>query len=146
MIIVRGEHQAQEKNYAFLLELQKYALTLVKEGAVVKDVVSKVADYVREKKPELADFLVKPFGARVRPVSICSCLANHVPLTLDLFLTPSMAFILRRRLDSSSGTRLSSCRPRTARRSRPTRWSTSSCRLLACRRQRARRTRRTRSS
>lgn len=63
-------------------------LTLVKDGAVVKDVVSKVADYVREKKPELADFLVKPFGARVSPVLSCNSLSRSRPLTSDRHLTP----------------------------------------------------------
>jgi nucleosome binding factor SPN SPT16 subunit len=56
----------QEKNYAFLVEVQKFMISLLKAGAVVKEVVGQVNDYVRDKKPELADFLVKSFGARVR--------------------------------------------------------------------------------
>lgn len=46
-------------------------ISLLKHGAIVKEVVGQVNDYVRDKKPELAEYLVKSFGARVRPHVIC---------------------------------------------------------------------------
>lgn len=63
--------QSQEKNYAFLLELQGHVLSLLKDGAVVKDVCAKAAEYVHRSHPELEDHFVKTLGARVRWVIRC---------------------------------------------------------------------------
>ncbi|KAL7416408.1 FACT complex subunit-domain-containing protein [Mrakia frigida] len=56
--------KSQEKNYTFLVEVQTFALSVLKDGAVVKDVVGKIVAYVRENRPELEEHLQKAMGSR----------------------------------------------------------------------------------
>lgn len=60
--------QSQEKNYTHLLELQKYVLGLMKDGAIVKDVCTKAASFVKENRPEAEEYLSKTFGMRVSQI------------------------------------------------------------------------------
>jgi nucleosome binding factor SPN SPT16 subunit len=52
----------QEANYEFLLELQRYILSTIRDGVLLKDVYQKGVDYVKNKRPDLVDKLVKNFG------------------------------------------------------------------------------------
>ncbi|KAJ1879989.1 FACT complex subunit spt16, partial [Kickxella alabastrina] len=52
----------QEKNYSFLLALQKQALGWLKPGVAMGAVYSKIVAYVQEHRPDLQDNLVKDFG------------------------------------------------------------------------------------
>ncbi|GAA5828631.1 hypothetical protein JCM11251_000879 [Rhodosporidiobolus azoricus] len=52
----------QEKNYLFLVELQKFALSELKEGAVCKDVYQKVFDKIQADRPDLVEYFVKNAG------------------------------------------------------------------------------------
>jgi hypothetical protein len=63
--------QSQEKNYAFLLDLQKFVIDQLKDGAVAKDVCNSALDYVKEHKPELEPHFVKSLGSRVCFLSLC---------------------------------------------------------------------------
>lgn len=58
--------QSQEKNYSFLLEVQQHALSLLKDGAVVKEVVTNTIEFIKSSKPELEQYFQKSLGSRVR--------------------------------------------------------------------------------
>lgn len=57
--------QTQESNYMFLLSLQEYAISLIKEGAILKDVHADLVKKVRDEKPELEKHFVKTLGFTV---------------------------------------------------------------------------------
>ncbi|KAI8610260.1 FACT complex subunit-domain-containing protein [Chytriomyces sp. MP71] len=54
--------KTKENNYMFLCELQTYAMTLLKNGAVCRDVYAASLKYVEEKRPELVPHFVKSAG------------------------------------------------------------------------------------
>ncbi|KAI9199412.1 FACT complex subunit-domain-containing protein [Polychytrium aggregatum] len=54
--------KGQEKNYKFLVELQQYALSVVKDGAQCRDVYAKLLSYIEKKRPDLKSFFVKSCG------------------------------------------------------------------------------------
>ncbi|GAA5890025.1 hypothetical protein JCM5296_004746 [Sporobolomyces johnsonii] len=53
---------SQEKNYLFLVELQKYAVSELKDGVLAKDVFQKVADKIQADRPDLVQHFVKTAG------------------------------------------------------------------------------------
>ncbi|GAA6024570.1 hypothetical protein JCM11491_002703 [Sporobolomyces phaffii] len=52
----------QEKNYLFLVELQKYALAELKDGVVAKDVYQRVADRIQADRSDLLPYFAKTAG------------------------------------------------------------------------------------
>lgn len=54
--------QAQEKNYLYLLDLQKFTLAELKDGAVAKDVYAAVLNKIETDRPDLAQYFVKTLG------------------------------------------------------------------------------------
>lgn len=52
----------QEKNYLYLVELQKYALSELKEGAVARDVYQKVVEKIQTDREDLLPYFVKTVG------------------------------------------------------------------------------------
>ncbi|POY72753.1 hypothetical protein BMF94_4160 [Rhodotorula taiwanensis] len=52
----------QEKNYLFVADLQKYALSELKEGVVCKDFYQKVVDKIQADRPDLMDRFMKTAG------------------------------------------------------------------------------------
>ncbi|KAJ3168124.1 FACT complex subunit spt16 [Irineochytrium annulatum] len=54
--------KGKEANYLFLLELQKHVIELIKDGAMCKDLYTQAVEYIKEKRPELADKFVKNMG------------------------------------------------------------------------------------
>lgn len=56
-----------EKNYLFLVELQKFALGELKDGAVCKDVYQKVVDKIEADRADLLPYFAKTAGFGVRP-------------------------------------------------------------------------------
>lgn len=61
--------QTQESNYMFLLSLQNYAIEIIKEGAIIKDVYAQLVKKIRDEKPELEKHFVKTAGFTVRAYS-----------------------------------------------------------------------------
>ncbi|KAM0747180.1 FACT complex component Spt16, partial [Meredithblackwellia eburnea MCA 4105] len=53
---------SQEKNYLFLVDLQKFALGELKDGAIVKDVYAKIVERVESERPDLSQYFVKTGG------------------------------------------------------------------------------------
>ena len=53
---------SQEKNYLYLVELQKYALSELKEGAVARDVYQKVVEKIQTERDDLLPYFVKTLG------------------------------------------------------------------------------------
>lgn len=58
--------QAQEKNYLFLVDLQKFALTQLKDGVIAKDAYIAVIGRIESERPDLAPYFVKTAGFGVR--------------------------------------------------------------------------------
>ncbi|KAG0040989.1 FACT complex subunit spt16 [Podila clonocystis] len=54
--------KAQEKNYEFLLDVQRKVLESMKDGTKIKDVYNRAIDFIRNKKPELEKKFVKTLG------------------------------------------------------------------------------------
>lgn len=54
--------KAQEKNYEFLLDVQRKVLESMKDGVKIKDVYNRAIDFIRNKKPELEKKFVKTLG------------------------------------------------------------------------------------
>ncbi|KAG0343552.1 FACT complex subunit spt16 [Podila humilis] len=54
--------KAQEKNYEFLLDVQRKVLESMKDGVKIKDVYTRAIDFIRNKKPELEKKFVKTLG------------------------------------------------------------------------------------
>lgn len=63
--------QTQEANYMFLLSLQEYAISIIKEGVIIKDVYSQLLQKVKDEKPELEKYFVKTAGFTVSPLWSC---------------------------------------------------------------------------
>lgn len=63
--------QAQEKNYLYLVDLQKYVLAELKDGAVGKELYTQVVDKIEAERPDLSPYFVKTlgFGVRLSPFS-----------------------------------------------------------------------------
>lgn len=55
------------------MELQKYALTELKEGAIGKDVFQNVVDKIEADRPDLSQYFVKTVGFGVRPSTSLDC-------------------------------------------------------------------------
>ncbi|KAF9426598.1 FACT complex subunit spt16 [Podila epigama] len=55
-------NKAQEKNYEFLLDVQRKILDSMKDGVKIKDVYNRAIDFIRNKKPELEKKFVKSLG------------------------------------------------------------------------------------
>lgn len=55
-------NKTQEKNYTFLLDVQRKVFESMKEGTKIKDVYSRAIDYIRNKRPELEKKFVKNLG------------------------------------------------------------------------------------
>ncbi|KAJ3295307.1 FACT complex subunit spt16 [Rhizoclosmatium sp. JEL0117] len=54
--------KGKEKNYIFLCELQTYVLSLLKDGAICKDVYAQAVQFVESNRPELVANFVKSAG------------------------------------------------------------------------------------
>ncbi|KAI9352706.1 FACT complex subunit-domain-containing protein [Obelidium mucronatum] len=54
--------KTKEKNYIFLHDLQSHVLSLLKDGALCKDVYSQAVQYVESKRPDLVPNFVKNAG------------------------------------------------------------------------------------
>jgi len=69
MIDPTPEH---EKNYLFLVELQKFALGELKDGALCKDVYQKVVDKINSDRADLLPYFAKTagFGVRFGPLPL----------------------------------------------------------------------------
>ncbi|RIB06768.1 FACT complex subunit-domain-containing protein [Gigaspora rosea] len=52
----------QEKNYEFLLDIQRRTLELLKDGQKIGDIYSRVMNFVKNKRSDLADKFVKSLG------------------------------------------------------------------------------------
>ncbi|KAK9761234.1 FACT complex subunit spt16, partial [Basidiobolus ranarum] len=55
-------NKTQEKNYEFLLDLQRRVMDTIKEGVKLRDVYSKAISYIKAKRPELESHFVKNCG------------------------------------------------------------------------------------
>ncbi|KAF8929066.1 putative SPT16-general chromatin factor [Dissophora ornata] len=55
-------NKTQDKNYTFLLDVQRKVLDTMKEGVVIKDVYSRALDYIRNRRPDLEKKFVKNLG------------------------------------------------------------------------------------
>ncbi|ORY88571.1 global transcriptional regulator, cell division control protein [Leucosporidium creatinivorum] len=53
---------AQEKNYLFLVDLQKFAISELKEGAIARDIYTKVVEKIQTEREDLLPFFVKTAG------------------------------------------------------------------------------------
>lgn len=54
--------QEMQDNYNFLLEVQEEVLKKLTHGVKLYDVYEAAADFVKKKKPEMADKMTKNFG------------------------------------------------------------------------------------
>ena len=52
----------QEKNYIFVVDLQKFVLSELREGAIAKDVYTKALEKIRTERPDLEPYFIKTFG------------------------------------------------------------------------------------
>ncbi len=52
----------QEKNYLFLVELQKKVFSFLEDGAIAKDIYNKTIEYIKQKRPELESHFLKNVG------------------------------------------------------------------------------------
>lgn len=74
----------------FLLSLQEYAISLIKEGAIIKDVYNQLVEKIRSEKPELEKYFVKTAGFTVgyqqlhATVPMCKIL-TRIPHTADWY-------------------------------------------------------------
>lgn len=57
---------AQEKNYLFLVDLQKFVLGELKDGVICKDVYAKITERIESERPDLVPYFVKTAGFGVR--------------------------------------------------------------------------------
>ncbi|KAG0299854.1 FACT complex subunit spt16, partial [Dissophora globulifera] len=55
-------NKAQEKNYTFLLDVQRKVLDAMKEGVMIKDVYNRALDFIRNRRPDLEKKFVKNLG------------------------------------------------------------------------------------
>ncbi|KAK9717864.1 FACT complex subunit spt16, variant 2 [Basidiobolus ranarum] len=55
-------NKTQERNYEFLLDLQRRVIETVKEGVLLKDVYLKALSFIKNKRPELESHFVKNCG------------------------------------------------------------------------------------
>ncbi|KAF9174824.1 FACT complex subunit spt16 [Mortierella sp. AD011] len=55
-------NKTQEKNYNFLLDVQRKILDTMKEGVLIKDVYSRAMDFIRNRRPDLEKKFVKNLG------------------------------------------------------------------------------------
>ncbi|ORX99261.1 SPT16-domain-containing protein [Basidiobolus meristosporus CBS 931.73] len=55
-------NKTQEKNYEFLLDLQRRVMDSIKDGVKLKDVYLKAVSYIKSKRPELEKHFVKNCG------------------------------------------------------------------------------------
>ncbi|KAF9107211.1 FACT complex subunit spt16 [Mortierella sp. AM989] len=55
-------NKTQEKNYTFLLDVQRKILDTMKEGVLIKDVYSRALDFIRNRRPDLEKKFVKNLG------------------------------------------------------------------------------------
>ncbi|KAF9581674.1 FACT complex subunit spt16 [Lunasporangiospora selenospora] len=54
--------KAHEKNYNFLLDVQRKVFDSMREGVIIKDVYSKAIEFIRNKRPDLEKKFVKSIG------------------------------------------------------------------------------------
>jgi nucleosome binding factor SPN SPT16 subunit len=52
----------------FLLSLQEYAISIIKEGAIIKDVYNQLLQKIKDEKPELEKYFVKTAGFTVSAI------------------------------------------------------------------------------
>ncbi|KAG9301417.1 hypothetical protein G9A89_018089 [Geosiphon pyriformis] len=55
-------NKTQEKNYQFLIDLQRHVVDTVKDGTKIRDVYSKAIDFIKNKRPDLEKFFLKTIG------------------------------------------------------------------------------------
>ena len=85
-----------EENYKFLLELEQYAVSLIKVGSKAREVYESVMNYAQEKKPDLADKLPKnigfTMGIEFRNSSLLLSAKNEIPLEENMSLNLVVGF------------------------------------------------------
>ncbi|KAI8362394.1 FACT complex subunit spt16 [Mortierella sp. GBAus27b] len=55
-------NKTQQKNYTFLLDVQRKVLDAMKEGVLIKDIYNRALDFIRNRRPELEKKFVKNLG------------------------------------------------------------------------------------
>jgi len=85
-------NKQQEKNYTFLLDVQRKILDAMKEGTKIKDVYARAMDFIRNKRPELEKKFVKNLGFGV---------SSPLYFITVLFLSSTIQFSLNLRLINS---------------------------------------------
>ncbi|EPY53715.1 FACT complex component Spt16 [Schizosaccharomyces cryophilus OY26] len=55
----------QQKNYSFLVALQRKLIEYCRDGTVIKDIYTKILGFIRSKRPELESHFVKNLGAGI---------------------------------------------------------------------------------
>lgn len=65
-------NKAQQKNYTFLLDVQRKVLDAMKEGVPIKDVYNRALDFIRNRRPELEKKFVKNLGFGVSTPDQCT--------------------------------------------------------------------------
>ncbi|KAF9962002.1 FACT complex subunit spt16 [Mortierella alpina] len=89
-------NKTQEKNYTFLLDVQRKVLDAMKEGVQIKDVYSRAIDFIRNKRPELEKKFVKNLGfgtgLEFRESSYLLNSKNPKELQRDMIFSVSVGF------------------------------------------------------
>ncbi|OAQ33302.1 metallopeptidase family M24 protein [Linnemannia elongata AG-77] len=89
-------NKTQEKNYTFLLDVQRKVFESMKEGTKIKDVYNRAIDYIRNKRPELEKKFVKNLGfgtgLEFRESSYLLNSKNTKELQRDMIFSVSVGF------------------------------------------------------
>ncbi|KAI1312608.1 FACT complex subunit spt16 [Mortierella claussenii] len=89
-------NKAQEKNYTFLLDVQRKVLDAMKEGVLIKDVYNRAMDFIRNRRPDLEKKFVKNLGfgtgLEFRESSYLLNSKNTKELQRDMIFSVSVGF------------------------------------------------------
>ncbi|KAJ1726760.1 FACT complex subunit spt16, partial [Coemansia biformis] len=101
----------QEKNYLFLLEMQKKALAWLRPGAAMGAVYDQAAAYVREHRPDLAGNFAQDCGF-VTGFEVCDG-TNVLAAGCERSLAAGMVVVLRVALENMSNSKAGDARAKT---------------------------------
>ncbi|KAG0242359.1 FACT complex subunit spt16 [Actinomortierella wolfii] len=89
-------NKTQEKNYNFLLDVQRKVFDAMKEGVLIKDVYNRALDFIRNRRPELEKKFVKNLGfgtgIEFRESSYVINGKNNKELLRDMIFSVSVGF------------------------------------------------------
>ncbi|KAF9916544.1 FACT complex subunit spt16, partial [Lobosporangium transversale] len=89
-------NKTQEKNYNFLLDVQRKVLDAMKEGVLIKDVYNRAIDFIRNRRPDLEKKFVKNLGfgtgLEFRESSYLLSSKNTKELQRDMIFSVSVGF------------------------------------------------------